>query len=580
MSAGVPTGLLATTALIDEVLGNRDGNTGRQAVSDLAAQLAAAGALAEALAAKIGPEALEPLIDELAALTATAYTDAPRFDTTVAGLAGTAEGDFFRVLSTDPAVSSYIYRHDSGPVATLVETVPSADALATKAAQAQVDEIEAEVDEIAPRAAVLRSVPAYAGPPAILSANGAVILTWDSAGRAILTLSPASLAALVAEAAATGQLADAAQLSDVVARSAGMLQRDSAPLPGIFAGRAELLGFDPATGEARMRVSQDMANQVLAKLGGSLAPYDPVAANLLPSATIAMFGDSMSPEAVRSRLATKLGRTVERYAVGGMTTRAIGELQGGLPLPVRVEGGVLPADGSEVDLRPFAETISPLDGRPATNPYNNQTSSTRAGTLLGVPVVLRRYSDGDNSDPSLRWTLRLALPGEALAVPNDSVVTLDQAIYARPLTQIIQSGRNDWSSLTTRQAIVQAREGIEAMVRWLSPGLKRFLIMSVHTGVGQGAGTAAHTQITAFNDELAATFGAAFCDMRRYMVDHAIYDALDQGLIAEITADDLDDIASDTIPRTLISSDGVHYEDVGWEMSAQYQARQIQARGW
>lgn len=516
------------------------------------------------------------------ALEAEVSENMLRVATTAEGIAATEEGGKFRLISSDPGVSSYIYRHDPGGVATLIETVPSAAALVDRAPQAQVDALETDLTGLLPRAAILVEVPGYSGPLAMRSANGAVVLTFDTEGRAVLRIAPGTRDRLFAEAAAAGLLPSADLLAAFGSVAGDLAQAEELALPAIRSGRALLLSFDPATGEARFRVSQDVAEQVLARLGGTIAPvpYDPVAEGLLPSPEIAMFGDSMSPEQVRSALADKLDRPVYRYAVGGLRARAIGELQGGLPLPVRVVGGVVPGDGSEVDLVPFNDCISPFDGRPAFNPYNNQTSATRSGTVLGVPVVLRRYGDPGNPATLLKWTLRLAAAGDELAVPDDSVFVFDDALANRNRIPIIQAGRNDWDSLTDRQQIVWVREYVEAMVDYLAPLDKRFLILSVHTGTGQGTGTSGHSRITALNAELAETFGDRFCDQRGYMVKHAIQDALDQGLIGEITSDDLADMASDTIPRGLISPDMVHMNSVGWEMFSQYQARQIKARGW
>ncbi|MXN46045.1 hypothetical protein GR138_12675 [Shinella kummerowiae] len=75
-----------------------------------------------------------PTIDsELDRITNLAFEAGDVYANTAAGLAGTTIGQQFRVASADPNVASYTYRHDSGPVATLIATTPSVAALATKA---------------------------------------------------------------------------------------------------------------------------------------------------------------------------------------------------------------------------------------------------------------------------------------------------------------------------------------------------------------------------------------------------------------------------------------------------------------
>ena len=167
MTSGISSENIASVSVSKEVLVNGPEGTGRQKTSDLATQIVAEEAMAEKLDSlasaedlvalrggfsgtladqqaeingKVGADALAPIEASLTAaqaqiddLSATAYDGSPRFPTTAAGLAGTSVGGYFRTPSTDPNVSAYIYRHDAGPVATLVETVVSVAGLADKA---------------------------------------------------------------------------------------------------------------------------------------------------------------------------------------------------------------------------------------------------------------------------------------------------------------------------------------------------------------------------------------------------------------------------------------------------------------
>jgi hypothetical protein len=74
--------------------------------------------------------AVEVAID---ALEEQAFASDPIYADTAAGLAATSEGQQFKVENASADVTFDIYRHDAGPVATLITSVPSTLALAAKA---------------------------------------------------------------------------------------------------------------------------------------------------------------------------------------------------------------------------------------------------------------------------------------------------------------------------------------------------------------------------------------------------------------------------------------------------------------
>lgn len=299
----------------------------------------------------------------------------------------------------------------------------------------------------------------------------------------------------------------------------------------------------------------------------------PTSAPLHADPRIAVHGDSMLPITVTDGLAATLGREVFKGSVGGLTTRSIAALQGGVPAALTLDGGEIPASGSV--------NVTTIEGE-----WNNQTSDVRTGSLMGVLGTLDRNGGAG-------YTFTRFLDGGPVTVPAGSPFIMDQNTEHRSWTHIIGAGRNDWAAMANgdgagtgileRRAAIRARvEMIEAMAQYLSPIHQRCLVLSVHTGTSQGTGTDAHTIITGFNTELAATFGDRYVDLRRYMVDHAIYDAINAGLLdsgSYPTADDLSDMAADTVPRSLIT-DGVHYTSIGWQMKSEFLARQILNRGW
>jgi hypothetical protein len=74
------------------------------------------------------------------------------------------------------------------------------------------------------------------------------------------------------------------------------------------------------------------------------------------------------------------------------------------------------------------------------------------------------------------------------------------------------------------------------------------------------------------NELLAETFGDRYVDLRKYMVNEAIYDA-------EITpsADDLLDIEADCIPASLLA-DNVHFNN--YTQAGEFISRVLTAKGY
>lgn len=90
----------------------------------------AAGAVAAQQAAELARDEAEVARD--AAITGAAATLYP---STTAGLAATVVGEFFNVISADNKEYLNLYRHDAGPVATLIKTYPSVAGLDYKTAR-------------------------------------------------------------------------------------------------------------------------------------------------------------------------------------------------------------------------------------------------------------------------------------------------------------------------------------------------------------------------------------------------------------------------------------------------------------
>jgi hypothetical protein len=110
---------------------------------------------------------------------------------------------------------------------------------------------------------------------------------------------------------------------------------------------------------------------------------------------------------------------------------------------------------------------------------------------------------------------------------------------------IIWAGRNNYSDSATVQA------DIASMVAAL--GSSRYLVLSVLNGDTEPSGSTAYNQIIALNNDLAATYGDHFLDLRSYLV--AQYDSAQ--------AQDVIDHAND-LPPTSLRYNSVHLNSAGY----------------
>jgi lysophospholipase L1-like esterase len=343
------------------------------------------------------------------------------------------------------------------------------------------------------------------------------------------------------------------------------IEESNQNFPGIFdVNGIELLGFDE-NGKASIQLSDSVIASIQRRM---TRDYDLVDDGYLPKQDITCWGDSMTQGAggngtnISSVLTSELGRTVTNHGIGGQTAPEIAVRAGNWPLLISVSGSTIPASGG-VEITARNHNILKAGG---------SYTGTVAVTISGVSGIIR-------TDDSGVWTFTRDEDGEAVAVSDgvQAVITGSTSFISDPEarrsdTLIIWAGRNGLAS--DRATHIEVRDCILSIVEYAKPACKRFLVVSVCNGSAEYADTTMHTRIKDTNAELAATFGANFVDLRKYMVNHAIYDA---GI--EPTEQDLADIAGDTIPDSL-RYDAVHLINTGYEMAGKFLARQIKSRGW
>ncbi len=332
--------------------------------------------------------------------------------------------------------------------------------------------------------------------------------------------------------------------------------RELAAAGGYISGACDrdgrlLYGF---TQKGRMVVALDDAAIIPSAVIASAT--DPLLSTFFPTPDVVAFGDSMIQgnaawgTTLPAAVAAALGRPVENRGVGGQTSTQVAGRQGGIPIAVTVSGDAIPSSGSVT-----CTSVAP-------HVLHNVWSVV--GTLAGVQGTL-------TIDGSLVYTFSRIGSGDAVACPPGSIFVPSWASDNRVKTLLIWSGRNNHANRATVIA------DILSMVDYLSTRQVRVLVLSVVNSVTEVAGSSAHTSILALNGDLSRLFGDCYVDVRRYLIDSGLSEA---GIPP--TADDLTDMAADTIPRSLRvgSGDTLHLNGSANIVAGTFIARVMRAKGW
>jgi len=298
-------------------------------------------------------------------------------------------------------------------------------------------------------------------------------------------------------------------------------------------------------------------------------------ADLFPSSSIVLWGDSMA-EGVSgytpwlTRLATLLGTTTFNRGRGSQTSSEIAARQGGTPTKITVTGDTIPASGN------VAVTTCSIDIG-----YYGGTSAVLSftGTLAGVSGTLRGLQGGSGTHGSGAYRFERATAGAAVPCPAGTPFIPNDLDTFKGFTGLLQAGRNNLYALD------RVRDDILAMISAFSSKEKRVPVLGVCTAVSETSGSAGHTAVTALNRELAWVCGDRFIDIRRILIDRGI-DLANIGFtlfgLSTITktSQDISDIAADTLPRSLVHSDFLHFNEAGNMAVAVAVYFYFKARGW
>jgi hypothetical protein len=267
------------------------------------------------------------------------------------------------------------------------------------------------------------------------------------------------------------------------------------------------------------------------------------------SPVIAAYGDSLTAANYPNDLATLMGGVVGvdviKRGISSQTPSQIVGRQGGEFALVTVAGDSIPASGQ------VSATINVSILRGATS---------ITGTLAGRHGTLR----GGTTTP---YTFEQDAGGVVTPCPPNTPFKPDGAFEDENRTQIYWYGRNNPNDVGP---------WIAKSVAFLKPRVKRFLILGqINQSNGiEPIGNATYNVIKNYNLEMAAKYGDSFIDIRRWLVDSAIYE---MGITP--TVDDLADMAGDMPPRSVMN-DPVHPNAACYTRIANQVFLRLQQKGW
>ena len=260
-------------------------------------------------------------------------------------------------------------------------------------------------------------------------------------------------------------------------------------------------------------------------------------------------GDQITWREALPSLLTK-SRTITNWGIGGQTSTQIAARAGAYNTLLTLSGNQIPADSS---VTVTARTISLLTA--------NGTQAI-TGYLNGIAGTLSR----DGSD---NYTFTRTTAGTATYVAPNSPFIPD--IFSSDFTTfIIFLGRNN---LSLPNDIIRDIDACVALQKTIE---KRFLIITPPNGgtlttgqsTSEGTGSSTLTNIKQVEDYVVQKYGDKVLKVREFSYQ------FNNG-----SADDLDDVAKETVPRSL-RIDGVHWTTAFHAHVAQWVANQINTRGW
>lgn len=243
------------------------------------------------------------------------------------------------------------------------------------------------------------------------------------------------------------------------------------------------------------------------------------------------------------------GRKVINCGVGGENTVNIASRQGGLPNIVKPF--TIPANASKAEVKLTniygGSTGILLQGGSALDPTTDQyvmTAQINPCSINGVEGTLT-YENG-------KYYFSRSENGESVIVSRPTPLITYAMKSMRDNINIIWIGTN--GGFTTSAELIEC---IEAMIDYMSPVNKKYIVIGIHHLVS----TVTETFET-IEKNMAMHFGRHYINERKYMIEYGLSDA---GITP--TSEDTTAISQGKIPPSLLYDD-VHYNDKGYNIIA------------
>ena len=243
------------------------------------------------------------------------------------------------------------------------------------------------------------------------------------------------------------------------------------------------------------------------------------------------------------------GREVINCGVGGENTINIASRQGGLPNIVKPF--TIPTNASKVEIELTniygGSTGILLQGGSALDPTTGKyvmTAQINPCSINGVEGTLT-YENG-------KYYFSRSENGESVIVSRPTSLITHAMKSMRDNINIIWIGTN--GGFTTSTELIEC---IEAMIDYMSPINKKYIVIGIHHLVS----TVTETFET-IEKNMAMHFGRRYINQRKYVVEYGLSDA---GITP--TAEDTTAISQGKIPPSLLY-DNVHYNDKGYNIIA------------
>lgn len=243
------------------------------------------------------------------------------------------------------------------------------------------------------------------------------------------------------------------------------------------------------------------------------------------------------------------GRKVINCGVGGENTINIASRQGGLPNIVKPF--TIPANASKVEIELTNiygdSTGILLQGGSALDPTTGKyvmTAQINPCSINGVEGTLTYENE--------KYYFSRSENGESVIVSRPTPLITYAMKSMRDNINIIWIGTN--GGFTTSAELIEC---IEAMIDYMSPINKKYIVIGVHHLVS----TVTETFET-IEKNMSIHFGRHFINQRKYMLEYGLSDAR-----ITPTAEDITAISQGKIPPSLLYDD-VHYNDKGYNILA------------